>query len=233
MPQSTIVGGVRVGFLAVTQFLNLPQGRDYVGVVNYEDRKSAERFLSFVREVSLSYDIFIVSFHGDREYVGEPSAGKREFFRRIAENGATIVYGHHPHVIQRYETVKGGGGDRLIMYSMGNFVSGMSFRLDPAEPSAISAASGESFLLSVEVRCEGGRASVVRLSPIPVANYRNERGEVVVRRMEQLIGDSAGISPAWRSYFTERFRRMADFLARGGPLDPRDAIGFSRLESVP
>jgi len=241
LPQTAVVRGVRIGFLAVTQFLNLPQGQGYVDVVDYENRDSAARFLSRVREASSSYDLFIVSFHGDQEYVREPSTGKREFFRRIVESGATVVYGHHPHVAQCYETVRVGGCDRLILYSMGNFVSGMSFRLDPAVPSAIPAAAGESFLLSAEVRCAGGGASIVRVDPMPIANYRNERGEIVVAKLRDLSGGSVKISSAWRDYYSERLVLMEDFFslcARGavcgteGGARP-DASGSSRSGSAP
>ncbi len=214
LPETVVVGGIRIGFVAVTQFLNIPQGDGYVNVVDYENRDSAARFLSFVREASLPYDLFIVSFHGDREFVQEPSAGKREFFRRIIENGATIVYGHHPHVVQCYERVRVGECDRLILHSMGNFVSGMTWRLEPAVPSAIPAAAGESYLLSVEVRCASGGASVIRVEPVPIANYRNGRGEMVVAKLKDLGGGSLKIPAAWSAYYAGRLTLMEDFFSR-------------------
>jgi hypothetical protein len=37
----------------------------------------------------------------------------------IAEQGADIIIGHHPHVIQPIDFI----GDTLVVYSLGNFVS--------------------------------------------------------------------------------------------------------------
>jgi poly-gamma-glutamate synthesis protein (capsule biosynthesis protein) len=212
VPESLSVNGVRVGFIAVTQFLNDPGGDRWVNVVDYMDEEAVRDFLRFVRRTSPDYDLFIVSYHGDREYVQQPSAMKRAFFHRLIEAGAHIVYGHHPHVVQSFERVRVNGADRLIMYSMGNFISAMTWGLDPLMIDHPVAPTGESYLLRVDVMCSAAGCSVSAAECIPIANYRNSRGEMLVAALSDLVGGVEGESAAWRAYYAVRLSRMQSFL---------------------
>lgn len=211
-PDTITVRGVRVGFLAATQFLNEPDAGRYVQVVDYADETAAQEFLDFVSRISPQFDILIVSYHGDREYSMQTSPMKRRFFHRLLEAGASIVFSHHPHVVQGYEVVRARGTDRLIMYSMGNFISGMTWRLDPKDPSDEWAATGEAYMLCVQVQCAGACA-VSSVEPVPIANYKNERGEMVVARMEDLANGAVALPTVWKSFYAERLQRMRRFLA--------------------
>jgi poly-gamma-glutamate capsule biosynthesis protein CapA/YwtB (metallophosphatase superfamily) len=212
-PEAVSVRGVRVGFIAVTQFLNQAGGDPWIHVVDYTDPRAVAAFLEQVRIMSPMFDMLIVSYHGDREYVQEPSPRKREFFLRVVGAGATIVYSHHPHVVQGYEVIKVGGRDRLIMYSMGNFISGMTWELDPSQVDNRYAPTGEAYMLHVEVVCGQSGCSVSRTESVPIANFRNEKGEMVVGRMRDLVQTAGGLTPAWRKYYAERLSRMERFLA--------------------
>jgi poly-gamma-glutamate synthesis protein (capsule biosynthesis protein) len=224
LPRTLLVGGVRVGFIAVTQFLNQQYGGRYVNVVDYADESAAAEFERFVRETSRCYDLFIVSYHGDEEYVEEPSAKKRSFFRGLLEAGARIVFGHHPHVVQGFEVGRSGAADGLIMYSMGNFVSGMTRGLDPVHPDPLLAATGEGYALSVEVRCAPTGCTVSSVHAVPIANYLNARGEIVVARLGELADGAIGLTKSWKSYYASRLERMRRFLA----LSPSEAQAAGR-----
>jgi poly-gamma-glutamate synthesis protein (capsule biosynthesis protein) len=50
--------------------------------------------------------------------VPKPSKAQIAFAHAAIDAGATLVIGHHPHVVQPEETYHGG----LIFYSLGNFV---------------------------------------------------------------------------------------------------------------
>lgn len=65
-------------------------------------------------------DILVVSFHWGNEYAHFPNNVQTELGRYSIDQGADIVVGHHPHVIQGIEEYKG----RYIVYSMGNFCFG-------------------------------------------------------------------------------------------------------------
>jgi hypothetical protein len=95
--------GLRIGFLAATQDLNLPLPEPYVLRVDYGRPAEAEAFLSLVREAAAGCDLLVVSYHGGREYARQPEPGRVRFFRRLLGAGADIVWGHHPHVLQDFE----------------------------------------------------------------------------------------------------------------------------------
>jgi hypothetical protein len=216
LPQTLTVRGARIGFIAATQFVNERDPGGRVNVVDYSDEPAVREFLGFVKAVSPFYDLFIVSYHGDREYVQEPSPAKRAFFHRLLEAGAHIVFGHHPHVVQRYEILSMKGTDRLIMYSMGNFISGMTWRRRPEQMGELSAATGESFMLRVDARCGGGVCSLAAVEPIPIANYMNGRDEMVVGRMSALADGGIPVSRSWRAYYAGRMALMKRFYDSAG-----------------
>ena len=216
--ETLTVRGLRVGFLAATQFLNDAAGRPWVHVVDTSAEEAVERFLSLVRRESARVDLFIVSYHGGSEYAEEASPSKKIFFRRLVENGAHIVLGHHPHVVQGWERVAAVDGSRLVLYSMGNFISGMTWRLSPTDPAPGLPPRGESYLLAAEILLTGGTVSVVRADAIPIANYRNERGEMVVGRMRDLADGTVRMPRAWTAYYAARLAMMEKRLTawRGG-----------------
>lgn len=63
-------------------------------------------------------DIVIAALHDGLEYSDVPPARTRSRFRFLAENGADIVIGHHPHVLQGLEW----HGQTPIAYSLGDFL---------------------------------------------------------------------------------------------------------------
>jgi poly-gamma-glutamate synthesis protein (capsule biosynthesis protein) len=63
-------------------------------------------------------DIVIVSYHGGSEYVDSPPGSVKRDFRFIADAGADVVVGHHPHFVQGIEW----HNKTLLLYSLGNFV---------------------------------------------------------------------------------------------------------------
>jgi poly-gamma-glutamate synthesis protein (capsule biosynthesis protein) len=215
-----VVNGARVGFLALTQFLNVPGGGRYVNVVDDGNAEAVEALLNEVRQESRLVDLLIVSYHGDEEYVGTPSGQKERFFHGLLEAGAGIVFSHHPHVVQGYELVDGARGTGLIMYSMGNFISGMTWQLDPLAPDAQVAATGESYILQAAVRCGAAGCSVENVGAIPIANFKDEKGEMVVARLSSLADGSVALSAAWRSYYAGRLKRMEKYLSGSAARSP-------------
>lgn len=214
------VNGLRVGFVAAAQFLNEQDHGRYVHVVDYANAAQAEEFLGFVRGASPLYDVFIVSYHGDREYVQTPSPLKRAFFRELLAAGAHVVVGHHPHVVQGFDVVEVNGARRIAMYSMGNFISGMTWRMAPSQLQGMAAATGESYMLEVELTCRAGGCTVTGAHPVPIANYTNERSQMVVARLGDLADGAVKVTPAWKLYYEGRLALMREFLERFGPRAP-------------
>lgn len=65
-------------------------------------------------------EIIVVSFHWGVERKYYPNAKQKTLGRYAISCGASLVLGHHPHVLQGIEKYKG----RYIVYSLGNFCFG-------------------------------------------------------------------------------------------------------------
>lgn len=64
--------------------------------------------------------IIIVSFHWGSEKAYEPDSTQIELAHAAIDNGADLVLGHHPHVLEGIEEYQG----KNIVYSLGNFCFG-------------------------------------------------------------------------------------------------------------
>ncbi len=64
--------------------------------------------------------LVVVSVHWGAEYQGGASQRQKELARRFAEAGASIIWGHHPHVLQPAEWIDTSWGRTLVLYSLGN-----------------------------------------------------------------------------------------------------------------
>jgi poly-gamma-glutamate synthesis protein (capsule biosynthesis protein) len=83
------------------------------------DLLEKERVRSDLQEASELADFVIVCPHWGTEYVLEETAEQKQWAQIFAENGADLVLGTHPHVIEPVEWVE----DTLVYYSLGNFVN--------------------------------------------------------------------------------------------------------------
>ncbi len=84
-------------------------------------RENEGKILSDVVKVKGNVDYLIVSLHWGDEYVSFPPVEQITFAHTLIDNGASVIIGHHPHVLQGIEEYGGG----IIAYSLGNFVSAM------------------------------------------------------------------------------------------------------------
>lgn len=74
-------------------------------------------------------ELIICYYHWGEEYAMAPDRVQIAIARASADMGADIVFGSHPHVVQKAETLKSGSGkDVPVFYSLGNFLSNQ--RLD-------------------------------------------------------------------------------------------------------
>ncbi|MHC1782710.1 MAG: CapA family protein [Anaerolineaceae bacterium] len=75
-----------------------------------------------VRAAHESGVIVIVSMHWGMEYQADATSRQRELAKELADAGANLIVGHHPHVTQPVECLVGNGRDEptLVFYSLGN-----------------------------------------------------------------------------------------------------------------
>ena len=101
-------------------------------------------------------EIVIAALHWGQEGKYRPNSSQEKFAHLAIDAGADIVYGHHPHVLQKIEQYK----DGIIFYSLGNF----SFGGNTAPRDRDSAIVRQEIL-----RDENGKAVLGELTIIPVS----------------------------------------------------------------
>ena len=84
------------------------------------NRSWADGIIKRVKEAEAQSDFQIVFFHGGKEAEHTPEQWKIDACHALVDNGAGIVVGAHPHVLQRTESYNGA----KIVYSLGNFCFG-------------------------------------------------------------------------------------------------------------
>ncbi|KKW47589.1 MAG: hypothetical protein UY99_C0026G0019 [Parcubacteria group bacterium GW2011_GWA1_59_11] len=79
--------------------------------------EDAEEFVRKIR--SEEPEAFLaVNIHWGEEYQKKSNARQREIAHALADAGADLLVGHHPHVAQEIEVYRG----KAIFYSLGNFI---------------------------------------------------------------------------------------------------------------
>jgi poly-gamma-glutamate synthesis protein (capsule biosynthesis protein) len=73
---------------------------------------------NFIRGDGEALDI--VLFHGGDEWSRRPTAATRKLYTDLVQQGADLVIGSHPHVVQGFEWIEG----KPIFWSLGNYVFG-------------------------------------------------------------------------------------------------------------
>lgn len=135
-------------------------------------------------------EIVVCAFHWGEEGKYRPSGSQESYAHYAVDAGADIVYGHHPHVLQKIEHYK----DGVIYYSLGNFSFG----------GAVFPQDYDSAIVQQEViRDENGKISLGELTIIPVSissmkgqnNYQPtplEPGKMYDRILSKLDGSFTG-----------------------------------------
>ena len=75
------------------------------------------RLVEAVRAAKQEYDIVIVCVHWGTESTTQLDYRQVEGAKHLAEAGADLIMGDHPHILQGIEKI----GDCIVMYSMGNY----------------------------------------------------------------------------------------------------------------
>ena len=113
VPYETKLGDTDVVFLGY----GFEKDLYYKGTTLYAQGVEAN-VLDDIRACKTESNIVICSFHWGKEFISYPSIDQVSLGRKAIEQGCDLILGHHPHVLNGFET----WNDRLIFYSLGNFV---------------------------------------------------------------------------------------------------------------
>lgn len=151
--RTTEIDGLTVAFLNFVDLSNTPTN-DYA--VTWLTDPLVETQLAEADEIA---DATIVAVHWGDEYSGTVNARQREQAQRLADLGADVILGTHPHVLQEAEWLtREDGSQAFVYYSLGNSVT-----TQMAIPRVVSAVA--QFELVGE---PGGEVEVVDPAAVPI-----------------------------------------------------------------
>lgn len=115
-PKIIDIQGTKIAFIGAVCFplegyVYLPDALD-VG------RWDASLIKLQIREARQLADIVVVCFHWGIEFSHYPTSSQIEIAHFCIDQGADLIVGHHPHVLQGMEIYR----DKPILYSLGNFI---------------------------------------------------------------------------------------------------------------
>jgi len=103
-------------FLAFNKTFNGCQDQNLTEIVKSTKASNPDKFL-------------IIAMHWGEEYKLKSSPAQQELAHKIIDAGADLIVGSHPHVVEEIENYK----DKLIFYSLGNFIFDQYFSQDVQE----------------------------------------------------------------------------------------------------
>ncbi len=119
-------GGITFSFLSYTESLNglsLPVGSE-LSIGDAYDIETIKSEIAAANEIS---DVCVVSLHWGVEDSDIISDYQRNTAKILADAGADIIIGNHPHVLRDIEEIgREDGSVALCAYSLGNFISAQS-----------------------------------------------------------------------------------------------------------
>ena len=130
--------GIKVGWLGMTRWLNGNRNPDkddqphvnffpYPGESGGAPGMDEAGVLAAIKAARAQCDLLVVSIHWGIEYSPAPRPEDVDTAHRMLEAGASVIVGHHPHVLQPVESYRTQDGrDTVIFYSLGNFLSNQS-----------------------------------------------------------------------------------------------------------
>jgi poly-gamma-glutamate synthesis protein (capsule biosynthesis protein) len=137
-PVITEANGIKVGWLGMTRWLNGNRNPDkpdqpHVNFFPYPNESAGApgadeaAVLEAIKQARAKCDFLVVSIHWGIEYAPAPRPEDVETAHKMLDAGASVIVGHHPHVLQPVETyTTPDGRNAEIFYSLGNFLSNQS-----------------------------------------------------------------------------------------------------------
>ena len=111
------INGISYAFISTTYGMNglqPPAGEEYL-VDCYAGRE--QQVLDKIRNAKSQADVVIVAVHWGTEYQMYPSDDQQVFAQQMADAGADIIIGNHPHAIQPIQRLN---NHTICFYALGN-----------------------------------------------------------------------------------------------------------------
>lgn len=196
---------IRIGMLNYTYGTNglpIPEDSEWMIGTLYDKERIAEE----MKYVDSRCDVMIVFPHWGTEYQYEPSSYQKEWAQFFADNGADVIIGTHPHVIEPLVYITSINGKRVpCYYSLGNFMANQD-----EVPRMLGAAA------TFTIKKRGDRVSITDVKVVPtithISSYSEEfyakslfdytSEEERSHRMRRVRGSEFSISNLWELWYS-------------------------------
>jgi len=169
-PEIIDVKGQRIAYLGYSDSDTYAAGAKQAGINPGLDAQVAADIQAIRNQV----DWVIVNYHWNQDLTEYPTAQQTSLARFAIDQGADLVVGHHPSVLQGAEIYKG----RAIAYSLGNFIFADSTPIEENYDTAVLKVS----LRPHQMRLEFLPVQVRRSKPQLVTN---EKAAEILERLHQ------------------------------------------------
>ncbi|HHT7733782.1 TPA: CapA family protein [Streptococcus suis] len=169
------VNGIRIAVLAYAYGFNgmeaLLSQEEHDAYLSDFDK---EKMRAEIERAEKEADITIVMPQTGVEYQLEPTGEQTSLYHQMIDWGADIVLGGHPHVVEPAEIIEKDGQRKLIIYSMGNFLSNQ--RIESMDDTPNSQWTERGVLMDIRIQKENGQTSIQTAQAHPTWVNRISQG---------------------------------------------------------
>ena len=210
------VNGIKVALLAYSYGFNgIEQNISQEDYNHYLSDLDENKMKSEIERAEKEADITIIMPQMGVEYRIEPTEEQKAFYHKMIDWGADIIFGGHPHVVEPSETVEKDGDKKLIIYSMGNFISNQRIETMQDEENAKWTERG--VLMDVTIKKKAGKTTIETAKAHPSWVNRTPKGTY---------------SPEGYPLFLYQTYILEDFIEGGSHRDQLDEATKERIDTA-
>lgn len=169
------VNGIKVAILAYSYGFNgIEQSISQEDYNRYLSDLDEDKMKAEIERAEKEADITIIMPQMGVEYQIEPTEEQKKLYNKMIDWGADIIFGGHPHVVEPAETVEKDGDKKLIIYSMGNFISNQ--RIETMQDVENAKWTERGVLMDVTIKKKSGKTTIETAQAHPSWVSRTPKG---------------------------------------------------------
>ena len=169
------VNGIKVAILAYSYGFNgIEQNISKEDYNRYLSDLDEDKMKAEIERAEKEADITVIMPQMGVEYQIEPTEEQKKLYHKMIDWGADIIFGGHPHVVEPAETVEKDGDKKLIIYSMGNFISNQ--RIETMQDVENAKWTERGVLMDVTIKKKSGKTTIETAQAHPSWVSRTPKG---------------------------------------------------------
>ena len=169
------VNGIKVAILAYSYGFNgIEQSISQEDYNRYLSDLDEDKMKAEIERAEKEADMTIIMPQMGVEYQIEPTEEQKKLYHKMIDWGADIIFGGHPHVVEPAETVEKDGDKKLIIYSMGNFISNQ--RIETMQDVENAKWTERGVLMDVTIKKKSGKTTIETAQAHPSWVSRTPKG---------------------------------------------------------